>query len=128
MKTAPYVFAILFVGFSFYLGLNHFELPTFFLLEKTEKTNGIVTNTAWTNSVKGYRLQLVTYEFEVKDSVYTNKYKAGQRAGIQNIGDKILVEYSINKPEKNDVVGYFRNPSAPVETLKVESKSQEKGQ
>jgi len=122
MKTAPYIFALLFIGLVFYLGMNHFELPTFFLLDKTEKTKGTVTNTEWTYGVKGYRLQLVTYEFEAKDSIYTDKFKVGKREGLQKIGDKILIEYSVDRPEKNEVVGYYRNQSEPIKTMKLESK------
>ena len=124
MKTAPYIFALLFIGLVFYLGFNHFELPTFFLFDKTEKTKGTVTNTEWTYGVKGYRLQLVTYEFEANDSTYTDKFKAGQREGLQKIGDKILIEYSVDKPGKNEVVGYYRNQSEPINTMKLESKKE----
>jgi cytochrome c oxidase assembly protein Cox11 len=124
MKTAPYIFALLFIGLVFYLRFNHFELPTFFLFDKTEKTKGTVTNTEWTHGVKGYRLQLVTYEFEANDSTYTDKFKAGQREGLQKIGDKILIEYSVDKPDKNEVVGYYRNQSEPINTMKLESKKE----
>lgn len=116
MKTAPYIFALLFIGLVFYLGFNHFELPTFFLFNKTDKTKGTVTNTKWTYGVKGYRLQLVTYVFEANDSTYTDKFKAGQREGLQKIGDKILVEYSIDKPENNEVVGYYRNETKSIKS------------
>ena len=124
MKTAPYIFALLFIGLVLYLGFNHFKLPTFFLFDKTEKTKGTVTNTEWTYGVKGYRLQLVTYEFEANDSTYTDKFKAGQREGLQKIGDKILIEYSVDKPGKNEVVGYYRNQSEPINTMKLESKKE----
>ncbi len=124
MKTAPYIFALLFIGLVFYLGFNHFELPTFFLFDETEKTKGTVTNTEWTYGVKGYRLQLVTYEFEANDSTYTDKFKAGQREGLQKIGDKILIEYSVDKPDKNEVVGYYRDQSEPINTMKLESKKE----
>lgn len=122
MRTAPYIFAILFISIVFYLGFNHFELPTFFLFDKTEKTKGTVTNTEWTYGVKGYRLQLVTYEFEANDSIYTDNFKAGQREGLQKIGDKILIEYSVDRPDKNEVVGYYRNQSEPIKTKKLRSK------
>ena len=109
MKTAPYIFALLFIGFVFYWGFNHFELPTFFLFDKTEKTKGTVTITDWIYGVKGYRLQLVTYEYQVNDSLYKDKFKAGSREGFQKVGDKVLIEYSVAKPEKNEVIGYYRN-------------------
>jgi hypothetical protein len=122
MKTAPYIFAILFIGTVFYIGYNHFELPTFFLLDKTEKTKGTVTNTEWTFSVKGYYLQRVTYEYVVNDSVYNDNIKAGQQEGAQKVGDKILIEYSVDKPEKNKVIGYYGNKSEPTKAIKLESK------
>ena len=124
MKTAPYIFALLFIGLIFYLGFNHFKLPTLFIFDKTEKSKGTVTNTEWTYGVKGYRLQLVTYKFEVNDSIYTDKFKAGQREGIQKIGDEILIEYSVDRPDKNDVVGYYRNQSKPIKTMKLELKKE----
>lgn len=124
MKTTPYIFALLFIGLVFYLGFNHFELPSFFLFEKTEKIKGTVTNTEWTYGVKGYRLQLVTYKFAAKDSIYTDKFKAGQREGLQKIGDKILIEYSVDRPEKNEVIGYYRNQSEPIKTMKLEVKNE----
>ncbi len=124
MRATPYIFALLFIGLFFYLGFNHFELPTFFLFDKTEKTKGTVTNTEWIYGVKGYRLQLVTYEFEANDSTYTDKFKAGQRQGLQKIGDKILIEYSLDRPDKNEVVGYYRNQSETIKTIKLESKKE----
>ncbi|MCC5917815.1 MAG: hypothetical protein JJU02_10885 [Cryomorphaceae bacterium] len=72
MKTAPSIFAIVFIGIVFYLGFNHFKLPKFFFFEKTDKTKAIVIDADWIYGVKGYRLQLVTYEFEVNDSIYTD--------------------------------------------------------
>lgn len=107
MKTGTYIFALVVICAFFYLGFNHFEFPTIFIFEKTEQTNGIVTKTKWTRGVKGSRLQLVTYKYKVKDSVYTDKFKAGQIEGLQNTGDEILIEYSVEKPEKNEVIGFY---------------------
>ena len=111
MKTFPYVFALLFIAAFGYLGLRYFELPTFFLLDSTAKTKGNVIDTDWIYGVKGSRLQLVTYEYVVNDNVYHDQFKAGQREGLQKVGDKVLVEYAVSQPEKNEIVGYFRNKS-----------------
>jgi hypothetical protein len=83
-------------------------LTPIFLFEKTSETKGTVTDTKWTYGIKGTFIQLVTYEYKVRDSLYFDKLKVGQRQGKQKIGDKLLIKYSVNKPKKNEVIGYFR--------------------
>lgn len=97
-----------------YLGINNFELPTFFLFVKTAETKGEVTTADWINGIKGHPTQLVTYNYEVNDSIYIDKFKGRRSGGLQAIGDKILIKYSIDNPGKNKVVGYYRSKSKPI--------------
>ena len=108
MRLIFYILTLLLLGFFIYLGFNNFELTPIFLFEKTSETKGTVTDTKWTYGIKGTFIQLVTYEYKVRDSLYFDKLKVGQRQGKQKIGDKLLIKYSVNKPKKNEVIGYFR--------------------
>lgn len=108
MKTTPYLFALIFIGLFLYFGFNKFELPTFFIFDKTEKVQGTVVETGLTHGIKGRYYQLVTYQYQVGDSMYTDNFKAGNREGLQKVGNRILIEYAVNKPQKNEVIGYYR--------------------
>ena len=123
-KTITYIITIFFIGLIFYLGIKYTELPTLFDFSKTEKTKGTVVNVEWTRKIRGYQLQFVTYE--VEDSIYTDQFKAGKRQGIQSIGDEILIEYSIDKPEENEVIGFFRKKHKPFKIIKLESEKYSK--
>ncbi len=118
MRSILYILTLLFLGFIIYLGYNNFELTPIFLFDKTNQTKGTVIDTKVTLGVKGSYLQLVTYEYQVGDSLYSDKFKAGRKQGKQKIGDKLLIKYSVDKPRKNEIIGYFRNSKNSKSTTK----------
>ena len=109
LRSAPIIFVIILIGLFFYLGFNHFVIPKSFLFQKTSEINGKVTETNMFNGVRGYLLQKVTDEYQVVDSVYVDSFIAGKREGHQVVGDRLLIQYSVNKPNKNKVVGFYRD-------------------
>jgi hypothetical protein len=113
MKSAPYVFALILIGLVLYLGFHHFEIPTFFLFGKTEKTKGVISHTELTFGVKGHLIQRATYEYRVNGKLFTDTFKAGRREGLQTVGDSIQIKYLVGNPEKNEVVGFYRNTPKP---------------
>lgn len=121
MKTAPYIFGILFVGLFLYLGLNHFQIPIRFIFDKTENTNATITKIEWVYGVKGGQLQFVTYQYQVEDSIYIDTFKAGRKEGLQTIGDTVLIEYAINKPGKNTVKGFYPKQPEPLNSKRLKS-------
>jgi hypothetical protein len=113
--------ALLFLGLIFYLGVNNIELSPIFFFDKTNQIKGTVTDTNWTYGVKGSYLQLVTYKYQVGDSLYSDKYKAGQMQGKQKIGDKLLIKYSVDKLQKNKIIGYYRNSRNSAKTIEKQN-------
>jgi len=109
LRTVPIILVIILIGLLFYLGFNHFEFPNSFLFQKTSETKGLIKEVKLIPGVRGYFLQSVTYEYQVSDSIYVDKFKAGQREGHQEIGDHLLIQYSVRKPSKNKVVGFYRD-------------------
>lgn len=87
---------------------NNFQIPNYFLFEKTDKTEGTITNIDWTYGIRGQQLQLLTYEYTVSDSTYSEKFKAGMGYDYKKVGDKLLIKYSVEKPKKNKVIGQFK--------------------
>lgn len=117
------------MGGFLYLGLNQFQFPTFFVLTKTDNTKALITETKMVPSVKGNWLQLVGYEYVICDSIYKDKFKVGQRQGLQVVGDELLLKYSIANPSRNKVIGFYRHsqkrekPSVVVSSEDVENKN-----
>ncbi len=75
MKINPWGFEIVFVLIATFLMFNNFQLPTIFLFEKTEKTKAKTTEIQCAKNIGGRPLQLLTYNYTVSDSTYTNKFK-----------------------------------------------------
>jgi len=108
MKRNPWAFGIIFVAIVAFLMFNNFQIPTYFIFEKTDKTKATITDINWTYDIKGHPLQLLTYEFKVSDSTYSDKFKAGMGYDYKKIGDKLLVKYAVDNPKKNKVIGQFK--------------------
>jgi hypothetical protein len=107
MRGNPAVFAILFLIIAGYLMWNNFELPTIFF-GKTAKTKGYVEKIDIVRGIKGRRYyQKTFYYYNVTDSIYKDNFTAGARHRLQNIGDSLLIEYSISNPSKNEVIGFY---------------------
>lgn len=121
MRPILYILTLLFFGLIIYLGFNNFELSPVFLFDKTNQTKGTVTDTKWTYGVKGSYLQLVTYEYQVGDSLYSDRFKAGRKQGRQKIGDKLLIKYSVDKPQKNEIIGYYRDSRNSDKAIKKQN-------
>lgn len=116
MKFNPWAFGIVFIAIVAFLMFNNFQIPTYFLFEKTDETKATITDINWAYGIKCHQLQLLTDEYEVADSTYSDKFKAGMGYDLKKIGDKLLVKYSIKKPKKNKVIGQFKpNLKRPTE-------------
>ncbi|MBU3821503.1 hypothetical protein KO566_05475 [Flavobacteriaceae bacterium XHP0103] len=108
MKLNPWAFGIGFIAVAGFLMFNNFQIPTYFLFEKTNKTNATITDINWTYGIKGRPIQLLTYDYKVGDSIYSDKFKAGRGYNYKKIGNKLLVKYAVNNPKKNKVIGQFK--------------------
>ncbi len=109
MRKGSIILVIVFLGSFFYLGINHFIIPKVFLFQETKEVKGKVTKVKNITRIRGYQLELATYQYIIDDSVYVDSLKAGQREGHQEIGDKLLIEYALSNPAKNRVIGYYRD-------------------
>lgn len=107
MRGNPAVFAILFLIVAFYLMWNNFELPTIFF-GKTAKTKGYVEKIDIVRGIKGIGYyQKAYYFYTVEDSIYKDDFTTGKRYGNQQIGDSLLIKYSVSKPSKNEIIGFY---------------------
>lgn len=121
MKTAPYIFVIIFIPVACYLMWNNFELPTFFGGE-TNKVKGKIESINLVYGIKGIgRYQEVTYYYSVNDSTYTDKF-INKKYGIQKVGDALSIEYSVNNPQKNKVVGFYKHKNIEkIQSMKLQA-------
>ncbi|MCB0402453.1 MAG: DUF3592 domain-containing protein [Flavobacteriales bacterium] len=101
---------VMFLGL-FYFGLKNFNFPTFFFWEDTIKTKATIIDERFWHFGRGYYYQEITYEYEVDGKTYSGKHNVGRRQGKKEVGDKVQVEYSVNNPEKNELVGYYMSSS-----------------
>ena len=107
MRGNPAVFAILFLIVAGYLMWNNFKLPTIFF-GKTAKTKGYVEKIEIVPGYKGSGVYQKTYYFyTVENSTYKDDFTAGKRHGLQRIGDSLLIKYSVSKPSKNEIIGFY---------------------
>jgi len=123
MKTAPYIFVLLFLPIAGYLMWKHFELPTIFFGD-TKKIKGEVESINLVYGVKGIgRYQEATYFYTVNNSTYRDKFTADNRHGIQTVGDILSIEYSVDNPSKSKVVGFYKNQhSEKIKTIMLQTK------
>lgn len=121
-NTIASIFLIVFVSVFLYIGFNQFQLPSLFVFTKTEQTRAIILETKMIPSVKGYWLQLVEYEYAIGDSIYRDSFKAGQRQGLQVVGDELLLKYSISNPRRNKVFGFYRHSKKKIKPIGVSNK------
>lgn len=108
MKTGASIFAIVFISLFFYMGFNNFELPSFLLFTKTDRTTATVIQTERTFGPKGYRYQRIHYTYQVNDSLYKGSMKVGKRRGSREIGDRAVVEYSVSNPANHKIAAFLK--------------------
>lgn len=121
-NTIASIFLIIFISVFLYLGFNQFQIPTSFVFTKTEQTRAKIIEAKMIPSVKGYWLQLVEYEYIIGDSIYRDSFKAGQRQGLQVVGDELLLKYSISNPRRNKVIGFYQHSKESIKPIGVSSK------
>ena len=107
IRINPWGFGLVFFIVAVYLMANDFKLPRFFLFEKTNEVRATIIEIKPTYGIKGRVLQLLIYEYKVEDSLYQDRLKAGFGYGYKQVGDQLLVEYSVNNPQKNEVIGQY---------------------
>lgn len=108
MKHAAYVVLILFAAAIVLWAINDFDLPEVFWFQETDKAKAEVVETNMQHIGRGYYLQQVIYSFTVDDSLYRGDFRAGQRQGRLETGDKLLVRYAVQNPSKSEVIGFYR--------------------
>ena len=114
---------MLFLGAFCWLAWNHFEIPEIHWFTKTSKVKGVVTEVRTTYEMRGWPYQRTEYQYTVEDSTYIDKFLAGTREGYQNVGDSLLIEYDVNAPENDEVIGFYRNGrKASLGSGKIERK------
>ncbi|MEJ2104886.1 MAG: hypothetical protein P8X47_09960 [Ignavibacteriaceae bacterium] len=108
-KSNPWISGLIFISVFAFLAWNIFELPTIFW-GKTKMTTGKIIDTNIGYAVRGHRyIQNVKYAFSVNDKVYYDFSKVDKRFGKQQIGNRVLIEYSERNPEKKKVKGFYKD-------------------
>ncbi|RKD92220.1 DUF3592 domain-containing protein [Mangrovibacterium diazotrophicum] len=108
-STTPWAFGLVFISVFAYLAWNNFELPTIFW-EETKVTTGKVVDLSLGYSTQGDGyIQSVKYAYSVNGITYYGFKKVGKRFGIQQIGNRVKIQYSGLNPEKRKVEGFYRD-------------------
>lgn len=107
IKINPWGFGIIFFIAAVYFMANDFQMPNFFLFQRTDKVKATIVEIKPTYGIKGRILQLLIYEYKVEDSLYQDRVKGGFGYGHKRVGDQLLVEYLVRNPQKNEVIGQY---------------------
>ncbi len=107
-KLNPWIIGILGFGFFLYLAWNNFKTP-FAPWTKTSETKAEIIENALGNGPKGMGFtQIITFTYQVGDSVYVQKEKLSQRINKKEIGSKVLIEYATKDPGNFEIKGFFK--------------------
>ncbi len=108
-KSNIWIFGLFFISVFAYFAWNNFEILTIFW-GKTNMTTGKIIDTNIGYAVRGHRyIQNVKYAFSVNDKVYYDFKKVDKRFGKQQIGNRVMIEYSVRNPEKKKVKGFYKD-------------------
>lgn len=113
LRILTFVAPVLFLLFWLFLAANEFELPTL-LFGETKKTFAVVHTTKARHIGSGAFDSVVTYKYQVADSIYTNNYQVGVIKRSKQVGKVLSIEYEVEHPENNKVVGYFNTTPKSV--------------
>ncbi len=103
-KFNPWVIGIVFlVGFTI-LAMNHFEVRSP-LMGETAQTKGQIEDIKIGFGIKGHGyIQYLIFSYKVDGKSYKGTKKIGRKYGWQKIGNYVVIEYQINKPEKHKLI------------------------
>jgi len=116
-KTYTWTFAIiLFFGF-FIFAWNDYEIP-FSPLTETAETKGKISNIKFVPVEGGHGfLQKVTYYYQIGDKRYSDIKKIGRKYKMQHVGNRVLIEYSTENPEKTKIIGFYNDYKNEVDEV-----------
>ncbi|MFD2561604.1 hypothetical protein [Aquimarina rubra] len=117
MKINPWAFGGLFLLISGIWMWNNFELPKFYPFERVGKVEALVFQTKLVvPRLPGLGVdkldEIVYFLYEIDDVIYVSKYRAYKTGQFQRTGDSLLVEYSLNNPQRTDPIIYYHNVSS----------------
>lgn len=104
----PWAYVIAFVLISGMLFFNNFKIPTFFPGE-TANTRGIITEAPLTPANLRANKQIVSYQYLVGDSVYSDRGNLRGEQEIKLVGSKMNITYSVEDPKKHEIVDFFED-------------------
>ncbi|MCT4639812.1 MAG: hypothetical protein N4A72_19090 [Bacteroidales bacterium] len=97
--------ALLFVLTAVYFVWNYFETPTIIIGERSE-TTGKIKDIKFVLYGRGH-VQRADYFYIVDDSVYFDQILVGPDYGKQHVGNRIVLEYDVNNPERHKIVKFI---------------------
>ncbi|AOW19334.1 hypothetical protein [Urechidicola croceus] len=105
-STNPWTFAILLIFGFIIFAWNDFQIP-FSPLTETKEITGRISNIKIVPVIGGHGFQQeVTYYYFIEDKKYSDTKRIGKKYGIQYVGNQILVKYSVNEPQKTEVISF----------------------
>ncbi|GAB1308358.1 hypothetical protein KH5_10410 [Urechidicola sp. KH5] len=105
----PSAFAIIFFFVAFYLIWNDFEIP-FSPFTKTKEINATIVDTKMVPGNGSSRLlQKITYFYYVDGVRYSDSKKIGNNFGYQFKGNRVLIKYKLNNPNKTKLIGVYND-------------------
>ena len=108
MKNNPWGIGLIIMIIAGFLMFNNFEIPEYFIFEKTGKTQGTITEVDFKNGIKGHPVKIFQYEYKVKDNTYLDVFEPTIGYQDKKLGDKLLIKYSLENPQKNKVIGHYK--------------------
>ncbi len=102
IKISPWVFMFFFLIIISIWMWNNFELPKFYPFEKTKQAIGLVIENKKVHSKlpNGLYDQKVKFVFETNQDLAVSDYRAYSVDMFKNIGDSIIIEYSVKNPKR----------------------------
>jgi len=97
------LFTISTLSYYWYIG----ELQ--FIGQETAFVNAKIVDAKMYHIGNGKFKQLVTYTFEINNTIHKGNFKAGSIIGKQQIGGMVKVKYSVNNPDRSLPVRFYNN-------------------
>ena len=106
LKPIFYTFLVIsIVGISFYYW-NSEEYK--FIFNETNLVKAEIVETKMVHAGSGYYYQKISFEYTFNNQKYEGERKIGKRVGRKKIGDFIKLKISIENPERNKILGYYK--------------------
>lgn len=116
-KANPWTIGIILIFGFFIFVWNDYEFP-FHPFTDTSEVQAKISDIEWVPVEGGHGfLQKITYFYFIGDKQYVDIKKIGRKYKKQHIGNRVLIEYSIENPDKTKIIGFFGDYKNEIEEV-----------